>query len=44
LVTKKGDRFKCEVCGVVFVVDEACGCTACDIICCGKPAKSMKKK
>jgi hypothetical protein len=33
---KKGDRYSCEVCGLIVSVDEACGCaTACDIICCG---------
>jgi len=30
----KGDRLYCEVCGLVVSVDDACGCAACDIICC----------
>jgi len=30
-----GDQLYCDVCGVVVTVDEACGCAACDIICCG---------
>jgi hypothetical protein len=30
----EGDRLYCEVCGLVVTVDDACGCAACDIICC----------
>jgi len=34
---KQGDRFACDVCGLVVSVDEVCGCVdACDIICCGE--------
>ncbi len=40
----KGDRYKCELCGVVCVVDEICGCAECDIVCCGQPMKSIGKK
>ena len=33
----KGDRYACDVCGLVVSVDEICGCVdACDIICCGE--------
>jgi hypothetical protein len=36
----RGDRYSCEVCGVVVSVDEVCGCAkAHDIICCGQPMK-----
>ena len=39
---KKGEAYKCTVCGISVVVDEVCGCVdTCDIICCEKP---MKKK
>lgn len=41
-VAKKGDKYKCEKCGVVLVVDEDCGCSACDVICCGTPMKPVK--
>ena len=34
---KKGDRMGCNVCGLVMVVDEACGCETAEIICCKKP-------
>jgi len=40
----RGDRFKCEVCGAVLVVDELCGCAECDLICCGQPMKNIGKK
>lgn len=43
----KGDRFKCEQCGVVVLVDDPCGCALCDLVCCGvamKPMKAAKKK
>ncbi|MEM4729752.1 MAG: hypothetical protein QXH42_08370 [Thermoplasmata archaeon] len=35
----KKPRMKCEVCGAVIVVEEPCGCAACDLICCGAPMK-----
>ncbi|MCX5842292.1 MAG: hypothetical protein NT022_00825 [Deltaproteobacteria bacterium] len=31
---KKGDALTCEVCGLVVVVDESCGCAVGEIICC----------
>ena len=46
---KKGDVLSCGVCGLVVVVDEACGCAAAEILCCkkpmakGKPAAAKKK-
>jgi hypothetical protein len=36
----KGDRYACDVCGLVVSVDTVCGCIdTCDILCCGKPMK-----
>ena len=41
---KKGDVYKCSVCGLAVRVDEACGCIdACDIVCCEKLMKPKKK-
>jgi len=43
----KGDKFKCEECGVVVLIDDPCGCAPCDLVCCGvamKPTKVAKKK
>jgi hypothetical protein len=40
--TKKGEKYKCGVCGLVVKVDEVYGCVdVCDIVCC---ERSMKKK
>jgi len=40
---KKGDVYKCTVCGLAVTVDETCGCIDyCDIICCGKEMKAKK--
>ncbi len=41
-MAKKGTKYECEECGLVVVVDEACGCQACDLICCSEPMKEVK--
>lgn len=48
---KKGDVLTCEVCGLVVVVDDSCGCAMGEIICCkskpmikGKAAADKAKK
>jgi hypothetical protein len=41
-MAKKGAKYKCEECGLVVVVDAACGCAPCDLICCGVPMKEQK--
>jgi len=38
----KGDRLYCEVCGLVVSIDDACGCAACDIICCDTQMQAKK--
>ena len=35
--TKKCDYLSCVECGLVVVVDEACGCAEAEIICCDEP-------
>jgi hypothetical protein len=41
---KKGDVYKCTVCGLAVTVDEVCGCVDyCDVICCGKEMKAKKR-
>jgi hypothetical protein len=41
---KKGEAYRCTVCGLSVVVDEVCGCVdTCDIICCEKPMKPKKR-
>jgi rubrerythrin len=36
---KKGAKYTCEVCGMTVIVDEICGCEACDLSCCDEPMK-----
>ena len=41
---KKGDVYKCSVCGLAITVDEVCGCVdTCDIICCERPMRAKKR-
>jgi hypothetical protein len=42
LAKKKGERYKCEECGLVVLVEDVCGCEDCDVICCGAPMQQVK--
>jgi hypothetical protein len=42
LVKKKGEKYKCEDCGLVVLVEDPCGCEACEIVCCSEPMKPLK--
>ncbi len=43
-VVKKGDVYKCDVCGLAITVDQVCGCVdTCDIICCEQQMKPTKR-
>ena len=42
---KKGDVYKCGVCGLAVKVDALCGCVdTCDIVCCEKQMKPVRKR
>jgi len=48
---KEGDLYRCEECGMVVCVEDPCGCSTCDLICCDVPmtrkagtAKTARKK
>ncbi len=41
-MAKKGTRYKCDDCGMVVMVEDPCGCTPCDLICCEAPMKEVK--
>jgi hypothetical protein len=43
LAKKKGERYKCEDCGLVLLVEEPCGCETNELICCEKPMKAVKE-
>ena len=38
---KEGDLYSCTECGMVVCVEDPCGCSTCELICCDVP---MKKK
>jgi len=42
LANKKGDKYKCEECGLIILVEDPCGCETCEIVCCGEPMKPVK--
>jgi hypothetical protein len=44
LAKKKGEKYKCDECGLVVLVENPCGCEDCDIICCGAPLKQVKEE
>jgi hypothetical protein len=41
---KKGAKYKCEECGLVVVVEDPCGCAACELVCCSAPMKKTEAK
>jgi hypothetical protein len=43
LAKKKGEKYKCEECGLVVLVEDVCGCSDCDLICCDVPMKPVKE-
>lgn len=43
-MAKKGDKYKCNECGVVMVVEDPCSCSPCDLICCGVPMEQVGKQ
>ncbi len=42
LAKKKGEKYKCEECGLVVIVEDPCACEPCDIVCCSAPMKAVK--
>ncbi len=42
MAKKKGERYKCDECGLVLLVEDECGCDDCDVVCCGAPMKPFK--
>jgi hypothetical protein len=41
-LAKKGEKYKCEDCGLIVVVDDPCGCDPAELISCGAPMKPVK--
>jgi hypothetical protein len=45
LVKKKGEKYECEECGLVVLVENPCECDeSCELVCCGEPMKQAKPK
>ena len=44
MAKKKGSKWECEECGLVMIVDDPCGCVACELLCCEVPMKEVKAK
>jgi len=44
MVKKKDEKYECEECGIVVVVDNPCGFSPCNLTCCNIPMKEVKKK
>jgi len=43
LARKKGERYKCDECGLVVIVEDPCGCEdTCGLICCGEPMNPVE--
>jgi hypothetical protein len=42
-MVNKGDRYRCDTCGVVMIVEDPCGCSPCDVVCCGAPMRPVGK-
>jgi hypothetical protein len=42
LASKKGEKYQCEECGLVVVVDDPCGCETVELVCCEVPMKPVK--
>ena len=43
MANKKGDKYKCDECGLVIAVEDPCGCESCEIVCCNAPMKPVKE-
>ena len=41
-MAKKGEKYKCEECGLVVVVEDPCGCETVELLCCSVPMKPVK--
>lgn len=39
--SRVGTKYACSDCGLIVTVDQDCGCSIVDLVCCGTP---MKKK
>jgi hypothetical protein len=43
-LAKKGEKYQCDECGLVVVIEDPCGCEEVELICCEAPMKPVKAK
>ena len=43
-MAKKGEKYQCDECGLVVVIEDPCGCEEEELICCEAPMKPVKAK
>jgi hypothetical protein len=43
-LAKKGEKYKCENCGLVVLVEDPCACEPCELVCCSVPMTPVKAK
>jgi hypothetical protein len=41
-LAKKGEKYKCEECGLIVVVEQTCCCETVELLCCEVPMKPVK--
>lgn len=41
-MAKKGEKYQCEECGLIVVVEDPCGCETVELMCCEAPMKPVK--
>jgi hypothetical protein len=41
-LAKKGEKYQCDECGLIVVVEDPCGCETVELLCCEKPMKPVK--
>jgi hypothetical protein len=41
-LAKKGEKYQCEECGLIVVVEDPCGCETIKLMCCEAPMKPVK--
>jgi hypothetical protein len=43
LASKKGEKYQCDECGLIVVIEDPCGCEVVELMCCEAPMKPVKK-
>ena len=43
MAKKKGEKYKCENCGLVVIVEGPCACEPCELVCCAAPMKPVEE-